>query len=317
MSYTDSIVSSNGAELVVRHWPVPEGVETKAKIVYVHGFSEHNDVYNSWWSRVVPHGYDVTMFDQRGFGKTASSVKEFGITSDENQFKDLDRVISTVIDGSDVPLILWGHSMGGGITLNYMVRGTMREKFSAFIANSPYVFGHPKGPNGLFIVKLIPLGMLFIPGMRQKIDIDPRICTNDPAKVKDYQRDPLRHNTGTVRLFNDMMKRGKALTDPEYVKRSIDRPLLLSQGDNDLLCDVKGAEEYFSLLNNSDKTLEIYPGMPHELQQLKEPEVTDHLNKVIAWLDKRFGETKQSTKQSTKPETAASKPAAKLEKVVA
>ncbi|PRT55971.1 Putative monoglyceride lipase [Wickerhamiella sorbophila] len=311
MSYTDSVISSNGADLVVRHWPAPDGVKTKAKIVYVHGFSEHNDLYSAWWPRIVSHGYDVTMFDQRGFGKTASSVKDFGITSDENQFKDLDRVISTVLDGSDVPMILWGHSMGGGITLNYMVRGTMREKFSAYMANSPYVLGNPQGPNGQFLVKLIPLAMLVVPGMRQQVEIDPRICTNDPAKVEQYKRDPLRHNIGTVRLFSDMKKRGKALVDPDYVKRSIDRPVLVSQGDNDLLCDVKGAQEYFRLLNNSDKTLEIYPGMPHELQQLKEPEVTDHLNKVLAWLDARF----DKADQSIKPDSSTAKPASKLDKV--
>lgn len=298
MSYTDSIINNNGVDLVIRHWSVPTGTDIKAKIVFVHGFSEHNDGYNAWWPGVAKAGYDVTMFDQRGFGKTAATTKEYGITTDDDQFKDLDRVIASVIDDSSVPMILWGHSMGGGIVLNYMVRGTLRDKFAAYIANSPYIVGHPDGPNGMFVVKLIPIANKVVPGMRQKVKIGPEICTNDPVKQKSYARDPLRHNTGTVRLFSDMMNRGKCLLDPGYVSRTIDRPLLLNQGDNDLLCDVKGAREYFSLLKISDKTLKVFPGMPHELMQLKSPEVEEQQKLVLEWLDKRFGEKKPEASNS-------------------
>lgn len=94
-----------------------KGNEKYPIIVFCHGNAGNmtrNDNQNKI-KFLVKHGYEVFVFDYRGFGKSSGSPDEKGL------YKDLDSFVSylnTQYKISDSKIILWGHSMGSAVVIN-------------------------------------------------------------------------------------------------------------------------------------------------------------------------------------------------------
>lgn len=91
----------------------------------LHGMAEHSGRYVKFANSLNEAGYAVTMHDHRGHGETAAYNGTLGFFAEENGF---DRVVEDVLEVvtilheqfTDVPLILFGHSMGSFITRRYI-----------------------------------------------------------------------------------------------------------------------------------------------------------------------------------------------------
>lgn len=125
--------------------PLPDGKQLKGRIVWVHGFSEYSKIYVRWFDHLNQAGYEIFFYDQRGAGLT-SPGKLKGITNEFHAFDDLDFFLKKNIDEikkrENKKLFLGGHSMGGGICLNYGVNGKYKDHLSGIAVTGPLVLLH-------------------------------------------------------------------------------------------------------------------------------------------------------------------------------
>ncbi len=91
----------------------------------LHGMAEHSGRYVKLAGELCAAGYAVTMHDHRGHGETAGYNGKLGFFAEHNGFErvveDVHEIVMTMhAQFTDVPFILFGHSMGSFITRRYI-----------------------------------------------------------------------------------------------------------------------------------------------------------------------------------------------------
>lgn len=259
-------VEYNGANFKTVTWKVPETVKYKGKIIYVHGFAEQLNIYTEHFDNLSQNGYEVFFFDQRGAGET-SPGKLVGQTNEQYVFDDLDFFIER--NSKDKPnekFYLMGHSMGGGIILNYGIRGKLKDKVKAIVACGPLVLLHPKTQPNIASRLALPYVAKIIPSftLDSKLNFD-YITSND--RWRKYIEHHDKKLIGSFGQFNDMFKRGKDLLNPAYAAK-FDRNIAvyILHGTNDRINDIKGSEQFFNLLpDNVNKVFDKIDAGRHSL----------------------------------------------------
>lgn len=96
-----------------------------AKIVFVHGFSDHCNAYHDLFLNLALARIEVHAFDQRGWGRSVKTVSERGLTGPTSQvLDDITSILKSQLPTS-VPLFLMGHSMGGAeVLVSSFTRGS-------------------------------------------------------------------------------------------------------------------------------------------------------------------------------------------------
>lgn len=240
----------NGAKFKTVTWKVPEDVEYKGKIIFVHGFSEHSTIYTEAFDKLSQAGYEIFFFDQRGAGAT-SPGKEVGKTDEYHVFNDLEFMIKHNLDNRTNPeekFILGGHSMGSGIILNYGVQGKYKDSVKAIFAVGPLIKLHPNTEPNAILRAAAPVLTRLLPNFKidSKLNYD-YITSNE--RWKNYIKSHDTKLIGTVKQFNDMFVRGEKLTKKETVSKfGPNIPLLLLHGTNDNINWIEGTKKFHSLL---------------------------------------------------------------------
>lgn len=107
--------------LYTYHWPLPEGKSPKAVVQLVHGVSEHMGRYEEFAAFLNDYGYEVFGHDHPGHGQTGP---EPGVVSGDAMSLLLGGItaVRDVLrkDRPEVPVILFGHSMGSFLALRAM-----------------------------------------------------------------------------------------------------------------------------------------------------------------------------------------------------
>jgi predicted alpha/beta-fold hydrolase len=93
----------------------------RAIVAVVHGFGEHGGRYGNVVRHLVPHGYAVYAFDHRGHGR---SPGQRGHINAWSEFRGDVREFLSLIrqEQSKRPMFLLGHSLGGLIAIEYVLR---------------------------------------------------------------------------------------------------------------------------------------------------------------------------------------------------
>ncbi|GAV50726.1 hypothetical protein ZYGR_0Z01490 [Zygosaccharomyces rouxii] len=286
-------IEFNDANFATLFWPSVS--KPKGRVLIVHGFGEYSRLQHRLMDQLALNGYESWTFDQRGAGET-SEGKERGRTNEFHVFNDLDHFIELNYKETQekgIPLILFGHSMGGGITLNYGIRGTHKEKIAAYSTTGPLVVLHPHSAPSSAIILVAPLLATFLPNFQINSGLDVDAIAGDPQYKKFLLHDeplgmPL---IGTLRQIYDFLQRGKQLDEnPDgYVTKFVKRPLFIMHGANDTINDPAATKRFYNNSTLTDKKLEVYPGMVHSLLSLENDE---NFAKVFddyrEWLDSKF-----------------------------
>ncbi len=244
-------------------------------ILFIHGLGEHSGRYEHWAEKFTKQGYNFISFDLRGHGKS-SGIRGHA-KSIFSLLHDVDLLFHKA--GEMFPeqkFILYGHSMGGSIALNHIIR--VNKPVSALIVSSPWLkmFKEPPYP----LISLISLLNKFIPHLTIKVPFQPEQISHDPEVVKNYKKDPLIHNKISIRLFHEMYYSGYHALRNVY---KINYPFLLMHGTEDKITSPKTSENY--VMNTSERTsLKLWDGQYHELHnELIQDEVFHY---IIQWLKK-------------------------------
>ncbi|ONH69738.1 Monoglyceride lipase [Cyberlindnera fabianii] len=205
----EEVVSYNGAKFHTSFWNVPEGVVRKGRVIFVHGFSEYEEVYYWVFDAISAGGYEVFFFDQRGAGHTDPGSTR-GYTNEHYVFDDLEFFMERNMKevGEETKLFMAGHSMGGGIALNYGIKGKHRERLSGIYVTGPLVKLHPDSlPTGL-VIALGKMTAKIFPRMKINTDLDIDYITSNEDYKNFILNDPLQvPMVGTLKQLQDMLAR--------------------------------------------------------------------------------------------------------------
>lgn len=271
----------------------PKDVEYKGRILWVHGFSEDSLIYTEFLDRLALLGFDAFFFDQRGAGET-SPDSEQGRTNEFYTFDDLDFMIKKNLELNpykDDPkfskLILGGHSMGGGIVLNYGIRGKYKDNIRAIITTGPEVDVHPSTAPNFLLKGIASLSYKLMPNFRLDAGLNYDYISSNKKWI-DYIKANKKKFWMSATLFHTMTVRGHALLKPEYVaKFNPNISLLLFHGTDDHINHFEASKKFFDLLNdNVDKEFVPVKNGRHSLFIETEDIVDSLLKKIVSFAEK-------------------------------
>lgn len=231
------------------------GEDTKAVIILVHGLGEHINRYKYWAEKFKSNGFGFLGVDLPGHGKSDGKrgyIKSYSLT---------DEMINILLSSSKrmfptCPIYIYGHSLGGGLVLDYLIR--KNPKIKGAIITSPWLqltFEPPKS-------KMILASILknIIPGFTQGAGLVVSHLSHDQEVIKNNTEDPLMHGKISISLFNEAMKAAQSsLSNAQMLKI----PTLLLHGSQDLITSPEASREFAG--NSKMVTFKIWEGGYHEL----------------------------------------------------
>ncbi len=239
-----------------QHTWMPPGPR-RAILCINHGLFEHGGRYALLARSINLQGIGVVAFDMQGHGRSP------GIRGYVHQWEDLisdqDVALKKVREEfPDLPLFVMGHSMGGLLTVSYMLE-KRPELAGAIICSGALKVQSDFAP---LLQKIAPLLGRMIPRLRT-VRLDPTQTSHDPAAVQAYATDPLICHKGIpARTGAEVLKATKALPK---VWSNFSWPVLVLHGTGDTITDPEGSRQFYETAASTDKSLRLFDGWYHEL----------------------------------------------------
>jgi alpha-beta hydrolase superfamily lysophospholipase len=267
----DHVAARDGTSLLIRHWPVRSG-EPWATMLLVHGLAEHSGRYEHVGTQLAEAGIDAHAYDQRGFG--ASGGPRASVDRWSQLHDDLEERIAAVRSLAPTrPLALFGHSLGGLVSLGYVLDGRARPDL--LVLSAPAIGSSVPVWQRLLVGSLRRLA----PGMLLSNRLDTEVLSSDPEVRARYLSDPLNQHKSTVRFAH------AAFGEQRRVASSLDRlalPTLVVHGADDRLVPAHTSGVLESLPGVSRR---LYPDTRHELHN--EPVARQEVDDIVGWVRDR------------------------------
>lgn len=265
-------------ELYGEYW-VPKGC--KAMILLVHGMGEHLGRYKDFViSELLAKHIGVLAYDNFGHGKT--SGKRGHCPGYMQLLEVLDTMYIKLENlGHQVPIFIYGHSMGGNLVLNYLLK--FNPNMAGAIVSSPFLrlaFEPLKWK--------ILLGKIFqniAPSITLSSGLDPKTISRLPEEVEKYQLDPLVHDRVSPNYSILMMKAGSWVMDNAS---KLQIPTLILHGTGDEITDHQSSKEFTEKSKYAE--LALFDKGFHELHNDLEREKVLHI--ITDWVEEYIKEGK-------------------------
>jgi alpha-beta hydrolase superfamily lysophospholipase len=249
-----SVQGVGGLELYYRTW-LPEK-PPRGVVAIVHGVGEHTGRYQNLANALVPAGYIVTGFDQRGHGR--SEGQRGHIMAWEEYREDMRLYLAEVAKlAPGLPLFLYGHSMGTLVMPDYLLH--YPDGFAGAILSGTAI--DPKDSAPAHLVAIARVMSRIKPNFSMKIALDGSFLSRDQQVANAYNTDPLVHWQRSARWGTEFLDRIEWLK--ENFKR-IELPVQFLHGECDPVVSVEGARRMHADIWSKDKTIHIYPEGLHE-----------------------------------------------------
>ena len=291
-------------EIFVYKWLPDENVQVKGVVQIAHGMAETAARYEGFARALTNDGFIVYANDHRGHGKTAGEVSKLGDLGEdgfnsmvENMHELNERI---KVENHDLPIFLFGHSMGSFLTQRYICLYGSELK-GAIISGSC-------GKQGITIdiARLIAKGEIKKIGRAGKSNKLDKLSfgsynnsfkpnrtafdwlSRDNNEVDKYIDDPFCGTVFTAGFFYDFLGGLKSIADHKEIKNvPKDLPIYIFSGAKDpvgkngkgVLKLVKTYKEHGMV----DLTYKLYKDGRHEmLNEINKEEVIED---VIKWLN--------------------------------
>lgn len=274
------LLTRDGVELVLHHWPAGGDGPPRATVALVHGLAEHAGRYEALARRLNAAGIALFAVDLRGHGQSPGArawVEQF-----DEYLLDAEALLGVAAQGSaqgGAPLFLMGHSMGGTISALYAVErlGDNGPAISGLILSSAALVPGSDVPRVLIALSRIISRLLpRLPTMK----VDATWLSRDPVAVEANRTDPLVHHGGIpARTGAGILD---AMTRIERRRANLRLPVLVFHGTADKLTEPEGSREFSKHVGSADRMLVLHEGSYHEtMNDLDQARVVDGL---IAWI---------------------------------
>lgn len=261
---TGTFATRDHLTLMTRTWEVRN---PKARLLIVHGVSEHLGRWAHVAEFFVARGYQVYAYDHRGHG--GSGGERLHVDHFSDYVDDLAEVVEKV--RGPEPLVIYGHSMGGLITAAYAE--SMHEQADLLVLSAPALAANVSG--GLKVAARLVSKVA--PGVRLQAPTKGEQLSRDPAVGEAYFADPLVDLSATTRFGAELFS---AMDETRENVDRINVPTLVVHGGDDTLV-LPSASAPLAAVDGVDRR--VFPGLRHEMHN--EPEAADVLEFVAGWLD--------------------------------
>ena len=246
--------TTDGLEIYGRYW-APEN-DIRGVVCLVHGMGEHCSRYTHLGKFLVDDHIALISFDQRGHGK--SEGKRGHTPSYELLMQSIDDLLNKAGEFfPETPVVLYGHSMGGNLVLNYALK--RKPQIKGVIASSPWLKLAFEPP--AIQVKLGELVNKIYPALTQSTKLDANTISRIPEEVKKYEQDPLVHDKVSTMFFISVTEQGEWAIENAS---KLELPLLIFHGTGDQLTSYQ-ATKGFAERVTGDITFKLFEGAYHEI----------------------------------------------------
>lgn len=239
-------------------------------LLTIHGLGEHAGRYEWLAEQVIEAGGEMFALDLRGHG--LSKGKRGHTPSYPQLLDDLQRFITHVQTPSR-PLFLFGHSLGGGLAIQYALRN---PTLTGLIASAPLLrlaFEPPAWKLALarMLVKVLPSFSL-------DRGIEHWKLTRNEEIREAYERDTLAHDRVSAAMTVGFLDAARWNLDHAH---ELTTPALLMHGKADQVTSWEATAEFAA---NTPQPAEIitYPPCYHEL--INEPERVQIVADMLRWI---------------------------------
>lgn len=264
--------SHDGLEMYAQSWEPEENA--KAVVCLVHGLGEHSGRYAHVGKAFAEAGFALAGFDLRGHGKSGGPrghIPSFEAFMDD--INDFIKQVDARFEG--FPRFLYGHSLGGILVLNYVLRS--KPEFKGVISTGAGLRTSLEEQAGKVMLARV-LGTL-MPGTAIPSGLNPNDISRRKEVVDAYVNDPLVHDKMTLG-FGKIMLSVLPWTFEHAHKFSL--PLLIMHGTSDKLGYPRGSEEFAGYVKENC-TLKLWDGLYHEIHN--EPEQDEVFTFMIDWMN--------------------------------
>ncbi len=268
MKTTGKHTMTDGTVLFTRAWPNEDPIAT---VLLVHGVSEHTGRWHHVAEFLVDEGFEVFGFDQRAHGESGTGIldiEDFTLFVDD--VADMIRAVRT--EGS--PLVVYGHSMGGLVSVLYAQ--SAHPQPDLMVLSAPALIAAVPAPLRL---AANVLGR-FAPKLAMASAVEKAHLSRDPEVGEAYVNDPLVYLKVTTRfgrlLFASMDRAREAIA-------RIKTPILVIHGAEDELVPPRASAILAGLASVERR---VFPGLRHEMHN--EPESTEVLGFISRWIKDRL-----------------------------
>ena len=259
-----------GAECVaVRSWVPP--MDVKASVLIVHGLAEHSGRFEHVGTFLSERGYRVTALDLPGCGESGGRRSHMESIS---EFHDAIEALVFELRDAGLPVILYGHSLGGLTSLTYSL-DPERAQPDLLVLSAPALDAEVP----MWQRKSAPLLARIAPTLALANPVDGAHLSRDPSVAEAYFSDPLVYTKATVAFGAASFA---AMADAKERMGELDIPTYVFHGGQDALVP----PQFSAPLADLDcVTRRLWPSLRHETHN--EPEWEDVLGELVAWLDER------------------------------
>lgn len=274
----DAIIGSartrDGLELRTLRWPATS--TTRAHLLLIHGIAEHAGRHAHVATRFAHAGIDTHALDLRGFG--ASSGRRAYLDTWPRYHDDVeDRLAAIRAASGGLPVVLYGHSMGGLIALGYVLADPPRPAPDLLVLSAPAIAA---------VVARWKRSLADVLGRvaaRMEIanDLPTGGLSRDPQVEVAYRSDALNVHRTTARLGMELFKEQARVEARLAEIRTLPIPTYVLHGTDDPIVPVSSSA---SLEGRENVTRRVYPRLRHEMHN--EPEAAMVIGDTIAWIER-------------------------------
>lgn len=248
----------------------------RAHALLVHGIAEHAGRHAQVASSFALAGIETHAYDLRGFGGSAGRRAYVGRWSDYHD--DVEDQLTSVREiARGLPVVLYGHSMGGLIALGYVLAEPPRPLPDLLVLSAPAIAAIvARWKRALADV----LGRV-MPAVEIPNALPAGGLSRDPRVEAAYRSDPLNVHRTTARLGMELfheqarvqaaLARIGALPTPTYVLHGSDDPIVPLSASS-------------SLEKRENVTRRVYPHLRHETHN--EPEASAVIADTTMWIER-------------------------------
>ncbi|MFC5650688.1 alpha/beta hydrolase [Paenibacillus solisilvae] len=277
MAYrTFELRCSDSSSRFACEWKPEDTEQIKAVIAIVHGMGEHTGRYEHVADWFTANGYSVFGFDQCGHGRTEG--KRGHTESYEALLTGVDEMLAEAARiYPRLPVFLFGHSMGGNVAINYVLR--RRPAIKGAIISGPWLklaFSPP--PLQVVVGRIVER---VFPRYTNNRPLNVEHLTSDPMMMEMYRSDPLGHGHITARFFFSVQTAGLWA-----LKHASEWPvpLLLMHGGSDRVTSIHASRQFAAAVGPLCTFIE-WPEFRHELHN--ESKRADVFEKMKDWLSQK------------------------------
>ena len=259
-------------DLRTLRWPAVG--DTRAHLLLIHGIAEHAGRHAHVATRFAQAGIETHAFDLRGFG--ASSGRRAYLDRWSQYHDDVEDQLAAIRAASGrLPVVLYGHSMGGLITLGYVLADEPRPAPDVVVLSAPAI-----GANVAMWKRSLAdvLGRL-TPRFEIANDLPPGGLSHDGQVELDYRSDPLNYHSTTARLGMELFHEQARVAARLAQTTALSLPTYVLHGSDDEVVPVSSSA---SLEGRKNVTRRVYPGLRHEMHN--EPEAAAVIDDTTAWI---------------------------------